>query len=491
MKYEIDREQSGIPGFDTLSCGGFLKGKVTLVAGTTGSGKTIFSAQFLKAGVENNQAVVFVTFEEPAGDLRSSLRAFGWDIADYEARNLWKFVDCSPKAEESHTEFAGDGYDLSGLLSRIEHAVKTVNAQRVVIDSLNALLMRYSDSRYVRNDMLQLALLLRKLGVTSLVTTERSEEYGPVTENRMIEFIVDCVVVLRNVLENEKRRRTVEILKYRGGMHNKGEFPFGILADRGIVAHSLGGISLSQRSSTRRISCGVPDLDAMCDGGFFQDSVVVVAGSTGTGKTLIASQFLAANSESGDRRLLIGFEESRDQLFRNAASWGMDFENLEKEGLLKVHCVYPEIKGIEEHLLDIHHLIEEFKPKRVVVDSLSAIRRAGSDRGFKEFIISCTAMLKKQEICAVYTATTPNLVGATMIADGDISTIADSIILLRYVELFGKLRRGLAVIKMRGSRHDMDVRQIEIDSQGMHLGAPFDVIGGVLSGQPIVKAEGV
>lgn len=482
---KAERVRTGIKGVDAISNGGIIKGKVTLLAGTTGSGKTIFGTHFLMAGVEDSEGCVFVTFEEPADDLRTSAMAFGWDIAAAEEKKLWRFVDCSPREEALHSVYASDDFSFSALMARIEHAVKTVGAKRVVIDSLNALLLRYSEGKHARTDMLQLALLLRQMGVTALITTERSEEYGPVSDNKVIEFIVDCVLVLRNVLEHEKRRRTVEILKYRGGGHKTGEFPFGILSKQGIVAHPPGAIELAQKSSTARVSCGVVDLDKMCGGGFLQDSIVLVAGPTGTGKTLIGSQFIGATPESKERRLLIAFEESPEQLFRNAESWGIPLRQLESEGLLKVHCTYPEMQGIEEHLIDIHQMIEQFRPTRLVIDSLSAIERAGSTRGFQEFVINITALLKQHEICTVYTAATQNLIGATMIANGNISTIADSIILLRYVELFGKIRRGLAVLKMRGSAHEVDVREVLINNKGMQIGERFELVAGVLSGQPV------
>lgn len=481
---EFERVKTGVAGLDTIAHGGIIRGKVTLVAGTTGSGKTILGAQFLAAGASVGEGVVFVTFEEPADELRLSLKAFGWDVLKFEQQGVWRWVDCSPREEAAHPEYANEEYDFSALLARIEHAVKAINAKRVVIDSLNALLMRFSNGKHIRNDMLQLALMLRQLAVTSIITTERSDDYGPVSETKIIEFIVDCVVILRNVLEREKRRRTVEILKFRGGGHIKGEFPFGILPDQGVVAHPLAGIQLSQKSSTERISCGIHALDEMCGGGFFQDSIVLAAGATGTGKTLISTHFLGADLDRKDRRLLIAFEESKDQLFRNASSWGIPLHELEEQGLLKVHCVYPEVEGIEEHLINIHQLVEEFDPRRVAIDSLSAVERVGSVKGFQEFVISITAMLKKHEICALYTAATPSLMGATMIANGNISTIADSIILLRYVEIKGKMRRGIAVLKMRGSSHDVDVREVLIDGNGMNIGPPFEGVDGILSGQP-------
>lgn len=250
----------------------------------------------------------------------------------------------------------------------------------------------------------------------------------------------------------------MEILKFRGTAHRKGEFPFTIIPGKGIVIIPLSALELKQRSSTVRTTSGNDRLDRMCGGGFFRDSIILVSGATGTGKTLMATMFMAGGALNGERALLFAFEESRDQLFRNAASWGIDFEQLEREGKLYVHAVYPEIAGLEDHLVEMQRIIEAFKPTRVAVDSLSALERVSTIKSFREFVIALTSFIKHQEIAGLYTSTTPTLLGGTSITETHISTITDSIVLLRYVEVFGEMRRGLTVLKMRGSVHDKEIR---------------------------------
>jgi circadian clock protein KaiC len=244
----------------------------------------------------------------------------------------------------------------------------------------------------------------------------------------------------------------------------------------------LSAMELAQRSSMRRISTGSAELDAMCGGGCFQDSVILVSGATGTGKSLMASTFVAAGARSGQRSLLLAFEEGHDQIFRNASGWGFDFDQLEADGNLKVVCQYPETRGLEDHLIEIKRLIDEYHPQRIAIDSLSALERVSSTKGYREFLMGLTSTIKQHEIAGLYTSTTATLLGGESVTESHISTIPDSIILLRYVEIFGEMRRGLTVLKMRGSMHDKDIREFRIDGQGMHIGRPFRTVTGILSG---------
>jgi circadian clock protein KaiC len=291
------------------------------------------------------------------------------------------------------------------------------------------------------------------------------------------------VLVLRNVLEDEVRRRTLEILKFRGTDHHKGEWPLTIVPGRGIVVIPLAALELKQKSSEARVTSGNAELDRMCGGGFFRDSIILVSGPTGTGKTLLSTMFMAGGRRAGGRRLLFAFEESREQLFRNAAGWGIDFARMEAEGQLRVVCAYPESAALEDHLIVMKRAIDEFRPDRVAVDSLSALERVTAVKGFREFVIGLSSFIKHKEIPGLFTATTPALLGGTSITETHISTTTDSILLLRYVETLGEMRRGVTVLKMRGSAHDKLIREYTIDGRGMHIGRPFRNVVGILSGQ--------
>jgi circadian clock protein KaiC len=479
----VEKIQSGIGGFDLISNGGMPKGRITLVSGSAGSAKTVFAAQFLVEGIRKfNQPGVFVTFEESPADIRQNLHSLGWEIMKWEAEGKWAFVDASPQPGEG-TIIAGD-YDLGALLARIENAIRKVNAKRVSLDSLGAVFSQFEDNFNIRSEMFRIASGLRKMGVTVILTSERNEEYGDISRFGVEEFVTDNVIILRNVLDEEKRRRTVEILKFRGVPHQKGEFPFTILEKEGILINPLSAIELKQKSSNIRISSGNNELDKMCGGGFFRDAILLVSGATGTGKTLMTTEFLAGGVKHGERCMLFAFEESKEQLFRNATGWGVDFEIMEAEGFLKVICEYPESAGLEDHLIRIKTLINEFSPNRVAVDSLSALERVSSEKSFREFVIGLTSFIKHRELAGMFTSTTPTLTGGSSVTETHISTLTDTIILLRYVEMYGEMHRGLTVLKMRGSMHDKDIREFNIDHQGMHIGKAFRNIAGILAGSP-------
>ena len=480
---QIEKVETGISGFDLISSGGLPKGRTTLVSGTAGSAKTVFAVQFLAEGIARcNEAGIFVTFEEGPADIRRNVKSLGWDIEAWEESGQWLFVDASPDPGQDQVE-AGR-YDLGALLARIEFAVRKTGATRLSMDSLGAIFAQFRDGAIVRSELFRISSLLRQLQVTSIMTSERTHEYGEIARFGVEEFVADNVVILRNVLEDEKRRRTMEILKYRGTAHQKGEFPFTIVSGRGILAIPLSGMELKQKSSNVRISSGNPALDGMCGGGFFRDSIILVSGATGTGKTLITTEFLNGGAKNGERCLLFAFEESREQLGRNADGWGIDFETLEESGRLKVVCAYPESASLEDHLIEIKDVIDDFKPNRIAVDSLSALERVATPKGFREFVIALSSFIKHQEVAGLFTATTPSLMGGSSVTESHISTLTDSIILLRYVELNGSMRRCLTVLKMRGSIHDKDILEFAIDAEGMHLGKPFRDVTGILAGNP-------
>lgn len=486
----IPKIQTGIPGFDLIANGGLPEARTTLVAGTAGSAKSVFASQFLAEGIlQADQPGVFVTFEEAPPDIRKNMASFGWGIEDWESAGKWLFLDASHQPDQEMV--VSGSYDLGALLARLEHMIQRAGARRVALDSLSAVLTQFPDVGTIRRELFRIASALKRLGVTTVLTAERIDDYGEIARFGVEEFISDNVIILRNALDQEARRRTIEILKFRGTDHQKGEFPFTMLPDRGIIVIPLSAIELRQRSSHVRITSGNEELDRICGGGFFRDSVILVSGATGTGKTLTVTQFLEGGARADERCLFFAFEESREQLFRNAEGWGIDFERMEKDGKLRVVCDYPEVRGLEDHLIRMKTLIEEFKPHRVAIDSLSALERIGSTKGFREFVIGITSFIKHQEIAGLFTSTTSTLMGGASVTEAHISTLTDSIILLRYVEMYGEMRRGITVIKMRGSMHDKEIREFTIDQSGMHIGKAFRNVTGILSGSPayIAPAE--
>ncbi|MCA9472477.1 MAG: circadian clock protein KaiC [Nitrospirales bacterium] len=481
---EIAKDPTGIPGFDLITYGGLPRNRTVLVSGTAGSAKTVLAAQFLAEGIQQfDHHGVFVTFEETPDDIRKNLVGFGWNIQEWEEEEKWCFVDASPTLN-GHTVISGQ-FDMGALLARIEHAIGKVGAKRVSLDSIGSILGRFPDTHLVRSELLRIAAALKLLNVTALMTSERVDEYGHISRYNVEEFIADNVIILRNTLQDEKRRRTIEVLKFRGTNHQKGEYPFTVRSGEGIVILPLSAMELTQKSTTVRISSGNQDLDNMCGGGFFRDSILLITGATGCGKTLLTNVFMRAGAESQERCLLLAFEESRDQVVRNASGWGINFEEMESDGYLKVICTYPEHNNLEDHLIQIKKLIDQYQPTRLAVDSLSALHRVSSPKGFREFVVGLTSHVKAHQIASLFTSTANyGLNGNSTVTADHISTITDSIILLRYVEFFGEMHRGLTVLKMRGSYHDKQIREFTIDDYGIHIGRPFRHVTGILRGNP-------
>ena len=480
---QIEKLPTGILGFDKIANGGLPKGRTTLIAGTSGSAKTVFATQFLVEGILNkaNESGVFVTFEESPNDIRRNMISMGWAIEEWEQNGKWLFVDASPQPDHNYDE-VGD-FDFAALLARIEYAVQKVDAKRIALDSLGAVFSHFTNAATVRRELFRVATAVKQFGVTALMTAERTSEYGEIARYNVEEFVADNVIILRNVLEDTKRRRTMEILKFRGTSHQKGEYPFSVISGEGIVVIALSALELKQRSSVVRITSGNAELDLMCGSGFFRDSIVLVSGATGTGKTMMTASFMAGGAKNGERCLIFAFEESREQLIRNATGWGIDFEQMEKDGNFKVVCEYPETGSLEDHFISMKAEIDSFKPNRLAVDSLSALERVSTNKSFREFLIGLTSYIKHQEIAGLFTSTAPTLTGGTSVTEEHISTLTDSIILLRYVEMGGEIRRGLTVLKMRGSMHEKNIREFNIvDGEGMCIGQPFRHVGGILTG---------
>src|SRR3954469_21213634 len=347
------RLATGIPGFDSITKGGVPKGRATLVVGTSGTGKTIFGLQFLAAGARmHGETGVLVTFEEVPEDLVKNAESFGWELTDLVTSDKLRIVDASPEPTEARS------FDFDALLERVQQAVARVGANRVVLDSVGALFPQLNDPLTVRQGLRQLIEGLRPLRVTTIVTTERNEDYGPVARFGVEDFVVDGIVVLRHPLERHVRSRTVEILKLRGASHLSGEFPFTIAARRGIEVIPRPRFELKQQASLQRISTGNADLDEICGGGYYRDAVVLVSGATGTGKTLLGCEFVRAAVASGERARLLSFEESRSQFVRNARSWGIDLEEASRSGRLRMEFRRPERMLLEDLVLDLRRTID-------------------------------------------------------------------------------------------------------------------------------------
>jgi circadian clock protein KaiC len=469
---EVDRVASGVEGLDPVAGGGLPRGRVTLVAGTAGSGKTLLAVQFLVAGiVDHDEPGVFVTFEERPREIARNYRSFGWDVDAWQESGQWTFVDASP--DLSDELILAGSYDLSSLVARVRHAAEASGARRVAIDSTGSLIDQFGNTQIARRALLQIAAELQDLGVTTVMTAERPDDFGPISRFGFEEFVADNVIILRNVLRAEKRRRTLEVLKLRGGAHLKGEHLFTVKSGRGMIVVPQEVLNFGYASSDERLTTGIAELDTMTHGGFLARSLILAAGPTGVGKSLLATQFSVGGADRGDRGLLFSFEESRDQLARNAAAWGIDFERLEAEGRLRVVAQAPEAASLEDHLLHLKAEIAGFRPDRIAIDSLSALHRVATVESFREYLLGLSFHIKTNALLGLMTATTDD--GSDLSGGLHMSTVADTIVVLQYVGDHGRVGRAINVLKVRGSDHDKDIRSFTIDGRGMHIGDRLDL----------------
>ncbi len=475
---------TGIEGFDQVSMGGLPARRATVLAGQAGSAKTVFAGQFLAEGVRSGQPGVFVTLEEPAADLRANLATLGFDVQAWERAGDWRFVDASPLV----TDGGPAPYSLETLTAQIGHAVDATGAERLVLDSLNGVLALHQDAGAARQQLRNLIAQLRAMGLTVVLTVETpGDPGGTLSRYGIEEFVADNVVLLRNVREGAFRRRTLEVLKMRGAMHHKGDVPFTVLPGKGVVVLPVGEADQDPSTLEERVSTGNAGIDAMMNGGVFRGSSTLVSGPTGTGKTLMAVQFAADSAGRGERALLMAYEETREQVLRLGLSRGHDLERYEEQGLLQIVALYPEVASLDDHLVEIRHLVERFAPTRLVVDSLSALERLGSDASYRSFVIGLTSFVKQIGLASFLTASAPHLIGGTSVTESHLSGLIDAIVVLRYVEVDSELKRGILVLKMRGSGHEQQIRELTITESAMVVGEPFRGLDGILTGTSVPR----
>jgi circadian clock protein KaiC len=482
----LEKIATGIPGFDEIAHGGVPKGRTTLLSGTSGSGKTVFSVQFLAGGIiSNKEPAVFVTFEETPEDIIRNMKGFSWDLDVWIKKNLFLFVDASP-AEEEVIE-VGE-FDLGAFLARIMNAVKKVGAKRVAIDSISALFPRYSDQAVIRRELYRIASRLKQEGVTTLLTAERTIEEsgkaGTIGRFGVEEFVSDNVILLHNYLDPIRgdRKRSVEILKFRGTTHESQDTPLLVLHD-GMYAFPRPKPSYKgQLSSDKKISVGIRGIDKMFFGGVYEYSTTLVTGASGTGKTVTGMHFIKEGARQKQKGLLIAFEESDEQLYRNADSFGWDLRTDVKSGLVRLYTSLPEELKPEEHFKRIRDIVDETEVQRFVIDSLSALERIYPPDRFREFTVGLNTYLKGKGVTSMMMNTTAALLDVGQITETHLSTATDNIILLKYLELDGKMKRALIVIKSRGSDHDKSLHELLIDSDGMAIGEPFYGVEGLMGG---------
>ena len=472
----LAKAPTGIHGLDEITGGGLPKGRPTLICGTAGCGKTLLGMEFLVRGAtEFNEPGVFMAFEETALDLTQNVRSLGFDLDELTRKK--KIVVDFVRVERHEIEETGD-YDLEGLFVRLGHAIDSIGAKRVVLDTIEALFGGLSNTAVLRAELRRLFGWLKDKGVTAIITAERGE--GQLTRHGLEEYVSDCVILLDHRVIEQVSTRRIRIVKYRGTTHGTNEYPF-LIDEDGISVLPVTSLGLQHAATNERISTGIPRLDAMLAGkGFYRGTTVLISGNAGTGKTSMAAQFALAACQRGERCLYFAFEESPGQIVRNMRSIGLDLEPWVKKGLLRFHAIRSTLHGLETHLAVFHKITQEFKPKVVIFDPIDSVVQAGTLKDAAAMLNRLIDFLKVQGITALLTNLTS---GSSLENSGvDISSIVDTWMTVRDIELGGERNRVLYVLKSRGMAHSNQVREFLLTDRGIELQDVYLGQEGVLTG---------
>jgi circadian clock protein KaiC len=473
----LPKSPTGISGLDEITQGGLPRGRPTLVCGAAGCGKTLFAMEFLLRGAQQfGEPGVFMAFEETEQDLAQNVRSLGFDLDKLVAEN--KISVDHVHVERSEIEETGE-FDLEGLFLRLGMAIDAVGAKRVVLDTIESLFGGFTNQAILRAELRRLFRWLKDKGVTAIITGERGD--GQLTRQGLEEYVSDCVILLDHRVREQVSTRRLRIVKYRGSTHGTNEYPF-LIDEDGIHVLPLTSLQLNHEVSTERVSSGVERLDAMLGGeGYYRGSSILVSGTAGTGKTSLSAHFADATCRRGERCLYLAFEESPAQLARNMRSIGVDLAPWVKKGLLRVESSRPTLHGIEMHLATIHKMVNDFKPQAVIIDPISNFSTAGTPAEAEAMLLRLIDFLKSRQITAMFVNLTAGG-NAWERTDVGVSSLIDTWILLRDIELAGERNRGIYVLKSRGMKHSNQIREFLITGDGIKLQDVYVGPEGVLTG---------
>jgi circadian clock protein KaiC len=484
MPATLLKSPTGITGLDEITAGGLPSGRPTLVSGSAGCGKTMLAMEFLVRGATQfGEPGVFMMFEENAKELTDNVRSLGFDIDELVEQK--KIVLDHVHIERSEIEETGE-YDLEGLFIRLGHAIDSIGAKRVVLDTVEALFAGLPNHAILRAELRRLFRWLKDRGMTAVITGEKGE--ASITRYGLEEYVADCVITLDHRVAEQICTRRLRVVKYRGTAHGTNEYPF-IIGERGLSVLPITSIQLNHKASSDRIPTGIERLDDMLGGqGVYRGSSVLVSGSAGTGKSTISAKFSETACSHGERAILFAYEESPEQLLRNMRSVDIDLAPWVKKGLLQIHSSRPTMHGLEQHLVMMHDTVLAFQPSVVVVDPISNLTLDDTEAEVKPTLMRLIDFLKKLQITSVFTSLTS---GGNAPEDSQIGvcSLMDTWLLLRNVEFNGERNRLISVLKSRGMAHSNQVREFVMSDAGIDLRDVY--LGGdrVLTGTSRVAQE--
>ena len=460
----LPKAATGIQGLDEVTNGGLPRGRPTLICGGPGCGKTMLAVEFLVRGAEQFQEPgVFVSFEETADDLAQNVASMGFDLKRLAARRLI-LID-HVRVDRSEIAETGD-FDLGGLFIRLGVAIDSIGAKRVVLDPLEALFGGFSNLAILRAELRRLFDWLKEKQVTAIITGERGE--GTLTRHGLEEYVSDCVILLDHRVVNQLTARRLRIVKYRGSIHGTDEYPF-LIGENGISVLPITSLGLQHTASSEAISTGIPSLDnVLAAKGLFRASTILVSGSAGTGKSTVAGHLVAAAARRRERCLYVALEQSPSETVRNMASVGIDLSAHVANDLLRFHASRPTARGLELHLTILHKLVADYRPRIVVIDSVTSLLAIGSVVEVSSMMTRLIDFLKMQQITLCVTALSET--GALAEVTGvNISSLVDAWMLLRNYDVDGERVRTFSIVKVRGMAHSNKAEEFQMSERGIEF----------------------
>ncbi len=480
----LPKSPTGIQGFDEITLGGLPTGRPTLVCGGAGCGKTLFGLEFLVRGATQfNEPGVFMSFEETNEELIANVASLGFNLNDLMENK--KIALEHVHIERSEIEETGE-YDLEALFIRLGYAIDSIGAKRVVLDTIESLFAGLPNQLILRAELRRLFRWLKVKGVTAIITGERGDE--TLTRQGLEEYVSDCVIMLDHRISEQTSTRRLRVVKYRGSLHGSNEYPF-LIDESGFSVLPVTSLGLEHVVSNERISSGIKALDDMLEGkGYYRGSTVLVSGTAGIGKTSTAAHFAEAACKRGERVLYFCFEESPNQLMRNMLSIGIKLEPWVRKGLLKFQATRPTLYGLEMHLAVTHKFVNEFKPDIVILDPINTFVVADKEFEVKTLLMRIVDFLKVNQITALFTSLTSAACN-TESSDVGISSLIDTWLLLRDIELNGERNRGMYVLKSRGMANSNQIREFVLTNHGVELRDVYIGASGVLTGSARIAQE--
>jgi len=460
----LPKAPTGIEGLDELTGGGLPRGRPTLLCGSAGCGKTLLSMEFLVRGaVEFGEPGVFMAFEEHTDELARNFASLGDDLDALVAKK--KLVLDFVHVERSEIEETGE-YDLEGLFLRLGYAIDSIGAKRVVLDTVEVLFSGLSDTSILRAELRRLFRWLKEKGVTAIITGERGE--NSLTRYGLEEYVADCVILLDHRVHGQMATRRLRVVKYRGSTHGTSEYPF-LIDEGGISILPITSMGLKHEASSERVSSGIARLDAMMGGkGYFRGNSVLVSGTAGSGKTSLAAHFAHAAAGRGERCLWFAFEESASQITRNMRSIGLDLGAAVRQGRLRFCAERPTMFGLEMHLVTMHKQVNQFEPRVVILDPITNFTALGSDAEIKAMLVRLIDYFKMRQVTALFTSLTSGDT-YTESTEVGVSSLMDTWLLLRDLQVGAERNRVLHLLKSRGMAHSNQVREFLLTGHGVEL----------------------